>query len=115
MKNSKTSRFLFVGGHPSLDFLNTEIVDDGKPKDLLGDYGDVVDWLTDAGTLDPRSRRDLQKKWTKAERDRLLARVKDFRSLLRKTVKRLADSAALPQEALTEINKILEHGTRYLR
>ena len=41
--------FLFIGGDPALDFLNTEIVRDGEPADLLTDAAALERWLHDAG------------------------------------------------------------------
>jgi predicted RNA-binding Zn ribbon-like protein len=41
--------FLFIGGDVALDFLNTEIVRDGVPVDLLGDAAALERWLHDAG------------------------------------------------------------------
>ncbi len=41
--------YLFVGGDPALDFVNTEIVRDGEPVDLLTDAAALERWLHDAG------------------------------------------------------------------
>ncbi|HET8773110.1 MAG TPA: ABATE domain-containing protein, partial [Thermoanaerobaculia bacterium] len=41
--------FLFIAGETALDFLNTEIVRDGQPVDLLGDAAALERWLQDAG------------------------------------------------------------------
>lgn len=41
--------FLFIAGETALDFLNTEIVRDGEPADLLGDAAALERWLQDAG------------------------------------------------------------------
>lgn len=42
------NEFLFIAGDPALDFLNTEIVRDGAPADLLGDSAALERWLQDA-------------------------------------------------------------------
>jgi predicted RNA-binding Zn ribbon-like protein len=42
------SSFLFIAGHPAIDFLNTEIVRDGAPADLLQTPDDLRRWLRDA-------------------------------------------------------------------
>jgi len=42
------SSFFFIAGHPAIDFLNTEIVRDGKPADLLRTPDDLRRWLHDA-------------------------------------------------------------------
>ena len=41
--------FLFIGGDAALDFLNTEIVRDGEPADLLEDAAALERWLQEAG------------------------------------------------------------------
>ena len=40
--------FLFIGGEVALDFLNTEIVRDGEPVDLLGDVAALERWMHEA-------------------------------------------------------------------
>ena len=52
------SSFLFIAGHPAIDFLNTELVRDGVPADLLETPEDLRRWLAeaklgDAGALGP--------------------------------------------------------------
>jgi len=42
------SSFLFIAGHPAIDFLNTEIIRDGAPADLLQTPDDLRRWLADA-------------------------------------------------------------------
>jgi predicted RNA-binding Zn ribbon-like protein len=41
--------FLYIAGEPALDFLNTEIVRDGAPVDLLDDAEALERWLREAG------------------------------------------------------------------
>jgi predicted RNA-binding Zn ribbon-like protein len=41
--------FLFIGGDPALDFLNTEIVRDGAPVDLLDSPAALEQWMLEAG------------------------------------------------------------------
>ncbi len=41
--------FLFLGGHPALDFANTLAVDAGEPLEFLIDGGSVIEWLEQAG------------------------------------------------------------------
>lgn len=43
------NEFLFIAGETALDFLNTEIVRDGEPVDLLGDAAALERWFQDAG------------------------------------------------------------------
>ena len=42
------SSFVFIAGHPAIDFLNTELVRDGAPADLLASPADLSRWLAEA-------------------------------------------------------------------
>ncbi|WP_010272620.1 CGNR zinc finger domain-containing protein [Paenibacillus senegalensis] len=44
-------RFYFIGNHPVLDYVNTKIIDQGQPLDLIGTFDDLLDWLIKAGLL----------------------------------------------------------------
>ena len=43
------SKFDYIGGHPLIDLVNTEVLRQGKELDLFLDYSDVVLWLRDIG------------------------------------------------------------------
>jgi len=49
-KETRTHRpeFIFIGGHPAIDFANTLVADRGLPQELLLSWSDVVDWLSRA-------------------------------------------------------------------
>src|SRR6266487_5413175 len=55
--------FVFIGNHRVLDFVNTEVAADGALRDLLGGFGDLVQWLEAAGALDRASARMALAKW----------------------------------------------------
>mgnify|MGYP003580151693 CR=1 FL=1 len=40
--------FVFLGGHPIIDFLNTEMVSNGEPVDALIDAEALRSWLVEA-------------------------------------------------------------------
>jgi predicted RNA-binding Zn ribbon-like protein len=42
------SSFVFIAGHPAIDFLNTELVLDGAPADVLASPEDLGRWLAEA-------------------------------------------------------------------
>jgi predicted RNA-binding Zn ribbon-like protein len=50
-ENSRTRgpKFIFVGEHPAIDFVNTLSNPHGQPEDLLRSWSDVVYWLSAAG------------------------------------------------------------------
>ena len=75
--------FLFISGDPALDFVNTEIVRDGEPVDLLESREALADWLTAAGIL-PRERARA------AATPAALAGVLELRTSLREVASHMA-------------------------
>jgi predicted RNA-binding Zn ribbon-like protein len=108
------SRFVFISEATALDFLNTEIVAEGRPVDLLARWADLVDWLVEA--------RLLRKKDASAVRavagdsaEVMLDEIKAFRRLLRRLVLRLRDGGAPKVKELGAINGALRRGGGALR
>lgn len=50
---SENQKFIIIADNLSLDFLNTQIVDDGKPIDLLNNFEDLVEWAEAVKLLAP--------------------------------------------------------------
>ena len=91
------SSFVFRGGHPALDFVNTEIVSEGERRDLLETWGDVSAWMKEAGlAADPRRG--------------VLQEVKAFRGALRALVTRLARGGKARPRDLRFLNDALARG-----
>src|SRR5260370_11616136 len=91
--------FRFIAGVPALDFLNTEVVAEGRPVDLLDDFSDVVDWLVDAGLADRGVAAEMRT-LPAARSARLLAELKDFRREVRSAGHRLAAGQRLPKTGI---------------
>lgn len=90
--------FLFIAGDPALDFLNTEVVRDGAPADLLGDAGALERWLQDAGLGRARV--------TAAT----LAHAKRLRAAVREVAGALADGKTPRRAAAAVIDEELRRG-----
>ncbi len=88
--------FLFVGGSPALDFVNTEIVVRGAPVDLLRDEADLARWISVSGLASPGP-----------PRKRALAEAKALRADLRRIFVRLASGEPLRPSDLDGINAAL--------
>jgi predicted RNA-binding Zn ribbon-like protein len=74
----------FVGGHPSLDFVNTVTGRDQSPRDWLDSYARLTDWAAQA-SLFPRDvlqQITREAKRNPAEANRALARAKTQREQL---------------------------------
>jgi predicted RNA-binding Zn ribbon-like protein len=95
------SKFLWVGNWPAIDFVNTDIVMEGKPVDLLEEADDVALWLkeshlcekTNEGTLVPPRR--------------LIDEARAYRGLLRRGMAQLAGRRRLSAELLSKTNEYL--------
>ncbi|BFU96938.1 MAG: hypothetical protein NTNFB02_36600 [Nitrospira sp.] len=106
-------RFLFLGNHPCLDFINTQIVLEGQPVDLLNSFSDLIRWLAQAKLLteDPKQ---IERQWAGGTKGkRLLDQAQAFRAVLRKMVKRIASGKRVPQEAVEAINAQLQSRVAY--
>ena len=52
--------FYFIGNHPALDFVNTKIVVNAQPLDLLDTFDSLMDWMVKANLLS-ETERNLRK------------------------------------------------------
>lgn len=98
--------FLFVGNDPCLDFINTALLVDGEPRDLLATFSDVVDWAVQAKAL-TQAEADGFERPSGQQGTRMLEEVRTFRAVLRNMVERIAAGKPLPQTAVQAINDAL--------
>jgi predicted RNA-binding Zn ribbon-like protein len=105
--------FLFLGNHPCLDFINTALVLDGEPRDLLVTSSDVVAWAVQAKVLTPAEADDLARPSGKQGQAGMLEEVRKFRAVLRDMVERIAAERPLPQTAVQAINDALRTRVGY--
>jgi predicted RNA-binding Zn ribbon-like protein len=104
--------FLFLANQPCLDFINTDLVMNGQPTDLLSSFQDLVAWLVQAGLL---TEKDAARIEGGGGYDAMetLKQAKAFRSTMRNMAERLAAPKAVPQAALALINQLLRHRVGY--
>lgn len=93
-----------IGGHPLIDFINTEMTPNGKKVDLLKNNEDIVFWLTDIGILTQGA---LQFDW--AEDEALLNQVRTFRNKMRAMVANIVNEEPIAPKYIDIINKALIH------
>lgn len=84
-----SEQFLFVGNHPAVDFVNTELIDSGRLVDLLVSTDDLQAWLHAARLADRRPWK-LPASLPAAVRRALLDDAKALRSAIRGALERLA-------------------------
>lgn len=104
--------FLFVGNHPCLDFINTEVVLSGQPTDLLPSWKHLVAWLIEAGLVTGKEAKESERVWDRHGPE-TLKQAKAFRSTMRHMAERVADGKPVPQAALDTINHLLRHRVGY--
>ncbi len=110
------AEFLFLAGHPCLDFLNTRPVAKGQAVELLPDFEAFIRWLSRAGRLDGRGAADALKRWNEApEGARIAERARALRETLRHMVDGLTKSRGVSTEGLAAINFILAENDGNLR
>ena len=117
-KAEKTDRteFLFLAGHPCLDFLNTRPLVKGQAVELLGTLEEFLRWLTRAGRIDARAAAAAAKKWNDGpEGARITERARTFRETLRHMADGLVKSRGVSTEGLAAINFILAENDGNLR
>lgn len=96
--SQKPGNFLWVGNTPSLDFVNTELVQNGGVVDLLTAPEDLAAWLRYAGfrlQAGSRGARALVGG---------LGLAKEYRATLRSGVTQLTRTGSLPREVVAATN-----------
>lgn len=101
------ARFYWVGNHPCLDFINTQLMGkDGRPVDLLADFSDLTAWLEGAQILNGAQAREAEERWGgQPGAQRVLEQAREFRASLRNAMERIRKRKPVPQSVLDEINK----------
>jgi len=97
--------FLFVGNQLALDFVNTTLVRDDGPQELLPDVVSLERWLVAAGVLESARRRSWR---NSGEGRQFLKRLLEFRERLRAEIIRQESGESISEAFLGELNRLLE-------
>jgi len=108
-----TQKFLFVGNHPCLDFINTQMIVNGKPTDVLERFEDLISWLMQARLLSPSQVGIVKAELNDNETSFVLEQAKTFRATLRDLAERIAAGKPIPDSAVTSINQFLAQRCGY--
>ena len=98
------TKFPLVGNQLSLDFVNTKIVENGVPKDLLDGLADVAAWAVAVKLLDLPKAKKLSKLWQEAQSRDEFEEVLRFRKVLHALVEAIARSESVTTSTLHTIN-----------
>jgi predicted RNA-binding Zn ribbon-like protein len=102
---TQKEKFILIAGNVSLDFINTEIIENGVLKDLLSTYTDLAAWAVASNLMDQSIADEIfAKSKGQKESDELLASAKSFRKLLRAMFDRLAQGEKAGETAIAVIN-----------
>jgi predicted RNA-binding Zn ribbon-like protein len=113
MRGQPDMPFLFVGNHPALDFVNTQLRANGQPLDLLTTYSDLVTWMVQARLAGKDEEKTLRRLAGEAKSAQTLERARVFRNALREMVERIASGKSVPEEAIRSINEMLRYRMGY--
>lgn len=106
--------FLFVGNQLCLDFINTRLLMDGRPVELLPTFSDLVAWLVQADQLTGDEAKTIGRQWGgQAKGTQTLDQARAFRATLREMVERIAAGRPVPQAAVEAINEMLRYRLGY--
>lgn len=112
-RGSGGATFLFVGNHPCLDFINTEMIVNGEPTDLLESVDDFIAWLVQVNLLTKAQAEVAGAELSHTERTSLLEQAKTFRTTLRDLAVRIVAGKSIPGSTITVINQILSQRPGY--
>jgi len=105
---ASSGRFPMIGTHRCLDFVNTEIVEQGRRVELLGDFADLVGWLEETEVLGKTQAKQLLQHWGQtAAGVRALSEARAFRRLLREMVEGIVAGEQPSARVLHKINVLL--------
>ena len=106
-------KFLFVGNHPCLDFINTQMIVGGEPTDVLESFADLTSWLVQAKLLTKSQTDAATAELSHGEMTTVLDRAKTFRATLRSMAERIATRKPVPDSTLVIINQFLSQCPGY--
>lgn len=106
--------FLFVGNHLALDFLNTKLILENEPTELLPNTSALERWLVASGIAASPKDRAIARAWRDSRQARAFVRkLVAFRERLRAAVFRLEAGSPPGEGFLVELNALLkEHPQR---
>jgi len=104
----RPDRFLRLGGHAALDFVNTRPVLHGEPAEWLGSFDDLADWVLGAGLLDDGDAAAARAvRAPQAERDAAAGRARALRESLREGLEALSRGRSASAELVRAVNDAL--------
>lgn len=111
---SENLKFIIIADNLSVDFLNTQIVDEGKQKDLLNNFEDFVEWAEAVKLIGAVQSEKLIHDWArKSETKKFFTELKEFRRTLREMVEAIVKTKSIKPSTIKMINNVLNQGYGY--
>ena len=100
-------KFVWVGNHPAIDFVNTKIVRNQAVQELLQEPRDLLQWCAGAGLIPPRQIGGVVRRLGPAGLRKSLRIALAFRKLLRSAFDAATRGRSFPKQALWQANRLL--------
>ena len=101
-------RFLFLGNHIALDFVNTRPVLDGETTELIPDFHALLRWFQAAQLISQRDVTRLRRRWAGSARaQRTTEAMRELREKLRKDILAWEHGGAVRRSTVTELNRLM--------
>jgi hypothetical protein len=95
-----------------LDFVNTELIEQGRRVDRLKDFADLVDWLEQARVLSGAQAKQVRHRWGQTSKGAgALSEAHAFRRMFRGMVEGILHGKRPSAFVLNKINALLRHRT----
>ncbi len=105
--------FIFVANQSCIDFVNTEIVEQGRRVDLLSSFGDLLSWMMLAKMITLAKASAAMGDWSGANGLAILNEAKRFRGVMRELADQISRGTPVRQTTLTDINQRLRAGSLF--
>jgi predicted RNA-binding Zn ribbon-like protein len=101
--------FLFVGNQLALDFLNTKLILENEPEELLRDAAALERWLIASGIVSSPKNRAMMRAWRDSRQAQaFVQKLIAFRERLRAAILRLEAGSAPTKGFMDELNALLK-------
>ena len=109
---ASSGKFPLVGNHRCLDFVNTELIEQGRRVDRLQDFADLVGWLEQVQVLSVAQAKQILHRWDQTSKGAsALSEARAFRRLLREMAERIVHGKRPSALVLNQINALLRYRT----
>ncbi len=113
MEQARAVSFIFLANQTALDFVNTEIVVNGKRVSLVQNYADFKAWLITANVVDAKRLEAAEEAWSAAEKAAVVEHALALRSQLREAAGQIAAGTPVSEQMLDAVNTLLRHPVGY--